>query len=115
MVQVLAESIVSDTSQTTVKANEQIIFETAQKYSNGFKSGHLEKSFLIRSNSDKFDYRLIQLENGIKILLVSDPSYKDINEHLSNKNLSSSSDSESDSDSSDKSSNASSCSKEVVF
>lgn len=36
------------------------------------------KQELLRSESDKFDYKLIQLENGIRVLLISDPSYKDL-------------------------------------
>lgn len=104
MFRVLAESIISDQSATVVKANPQIIFESSQKYLTGFKSRDGEKNFIIRANSDKFDYRLMELENGIKILLVSDPSFKNNNDLGQDENLTNSTSNECDSDCSEDSS-----------
>lgn len=78
----LAESIISDKSvNSAVKiATQEAVKESAQKFLNAhsLNGGNLKQQELLRSESDKFDYKLIQLDNGIRVLLISDPSYKDL-------------------------------------
>ena len=94
---VLAESIISDNPSKVIYATEQVISSSCSKFLNlnGSSKGcslslvqqqqqQDETHQLIRSKSDKFDYRLLRLDNGIRVLLISDPSYKDLDSHISN-------------------------------
>nr|XP_027196493.1 nardilysin-like [Dermatophagoides pteronyssinus] len=102
MFKVLAESIITDrpTDQIVI-ANEQIINDHTKKLLKipNFLEQKQENGILIRSESDKFDYKILQLENGIRLLLISDPTYRQLpQQQLSgNENI----DDESDNDNAD--------------
>ena len=79
MIRTLAESIISKKTGTLKVASQPVIDASCLKFINGTQTKpETEKQEFIRSQSDKFDYKLIQLQNGIRILLISDPSYKEL-------------------------------------
>ncbi|KAH9410353.1 Nrd1 complex RNA-binding subunit [Tyrophagus putrescentiae] len=75
----LAESIISDKSAGVKIATQAAVQESALKFLNANTSaGAPKQQELLRAESDKFDYKLLRLNNGVRVLLISDPSYKEL-------------------------------------
>lgn len=78
MHRVLAESLISGPKENVVFATEDVISKSCSKFLSGYSPKPGEQQMIIRAQSDKLDYKLIELNNGLRILLISDPSYKDL-------------------------------------
>ncbi|KAH9521126.1 Nrd1 complex RNA-binding subunit [Dermatophagoides farinae] len=86
MYEILAESVVSDSNNgQTVIATEKVVKDYTEKLLKipNFLQQKQEKGFLIRSESDKFDYKILRLANDIRIVLISDPTYKQLSQSAS--------------------------------
>lgn len=82
MYRVIGKSIVSENNVVVV--DSQIITSFAEKYLAGHRSKPEDGPVnFFRSRSDKFDYKLLQLPSGLRILLISDPSGDELDPHLS--------------------------------
>lgn len=104
----IAESIISEPNGTKIfTATEEIVRDTTNTLLGLSPSEQqITNRFLIRSQSDKFDYKLIKLDNGITVFLISDPSYKELKNHVAHeKDDSASSECDESSESSDGSEN----------